>query len=290
MGLFKRDERIPEIAIRTTADAGSPRRALTDAFEAGKREGRALLMPFFVCGYPDGDSFVECVRAAGAAGADVLEIGIPFSDPVMDGPVIAAASNRVLEGGQTVDDAFGLCARAKTAFDGPIVAMTYYNLIFHRGLARFATDAAAAGITGVIVPDLTVEESLQWGVACEQAGIASVLMASVSSSPERIHRIAQSSDGFIYAASTLGVTGVRDELSTRARDLVSAVREATSKPVAVGIGVSTPEHAAEVGSYADGVIVGSAVVRAIDQSAGAHGQAVGRLIADLRSGLPRREN
>lgn len=285
MGVFKRDERLPEHTVVTAVGDASPRRLLSAAFEAGAREGRALLMPFLVCGYPSGDAFVECVAAAGAAGADVLEIGIPFSDPVMDGPLIAAASTQVLARGQTVDDAFGLLGRAAVAFGRPLVAMTYYNVILRRGLQRFAQDCAAAGVSGVIVPDLAVEESLPWGVACEQAGIAAVFMASVTSSPERLHRIAQTSEGFVYAASTLGVTGVRDELSDRARTLVEGLRAAGGKPVAVGIGVSTPEHAREVAGYADGVIVGSALVRAIDQSAGDPAGGVSSLVLALRAAL-----
>lgn len=285
MGVFKRDERLPEHTVVTSVGDGSPRRMLAAAFESGKREGRALLMPFLVCGYPDGDAFVECVAAAGAAGADVLEIGIPFSDPIMDGPLIAAASNQVLARGQTVDDAFGLLGRAAVAFGRPLVAMTYYNVILRRGLQRFAQDCASAGVAGVIVPDLAVEESLQWGVACEQAGIAAVFLAAVTSSPERLHRIAQTSEGFIYAASTLGVTGVRDELSDRARTLVEGLRVASGKPVAVGIGVSTPEHAREVAGYADGVIVGSAIVRAIDQSPGDPAGGVSSLVVALRAAL-----
>ena len=285
MGMFKRDERLPEHTVVTTAGDGSPRRTLSTAFEAGKREGRALLMPFLVCGYPDADSFLGCVTAAGTAGADVLEIGIPFSDPIMDGPLIAAASTAMLARGQSVDDAFALLARASIAFGRPIVVMTYYNLIFHRGLKRFAHDCAAAGVAGVIVPDLAVEESLQWGVACEQAGIAAIFMASVTSSPERLRQIAHTSEGFVYAASTLGVTGVRDELSDRARTLVGALRDAGGKPVAVGIGVSTPEHAREVASYADGVIVGSAIVRAIDEGGADPVKAVSNLVTALRGAL-----
>ncbi|HVL89760.1 MAG TPA: tryptophan synthase subunit alpha [Actinomycetota bacterium] len=285
MGVFKRDERLPEHTVVTTVGDGSPRRSLSSAFETGKREGRALLMPFLVCGYPDPDAFLACVEAAGTAGADVLEIGIPFSDPIMDGPLIAAASTKVLDRGQTVDDAFGLLARASAAFGRPMVAMTYYNLLLRRGLKRFAGDCAAAGVSGVIVPDLAVEESLQWGVACEQAGIAAVFMASVTSSPERLRQIAHTSEGFIYAASTLGVTGVRDSLGDRARTLVASLREATSKPVAVGIGVSTPEHAREVAGYADGVIVGSALVQAIDDGGPEPAKRVVQLVTALRDAL-----
>lgn len=284
MGVFKRDERLPEHTVVTTVGDGSPRRSLSAAFETGTRESRALLMPFLVCGYPDGDSFIDCVTAAGNAGADVLEIGIPFSDPVMDGPLIAAASNDVLSRGQTVDDAFGLLARASMAFGRPIVAMTYYNIILRRGLKRFAQDCASSGVSGVIVPDLAVEEALQWGVACDQAGIAAVFLASVTSTPERLQRIAHTSEGFIYAASTLGVTGVRDTLSDRAKTLVDSLREASGKPVAVGIGVTTADHAREVASYADGVIVGSAIVRAAGEGGA---KAVFSLVSELRAAVGR---
>lgn len=283
MGVFKREERLPDIGIGSTVADGTPRRTLAAAFETGAREGRALLMPFLVCGYPTPDAFVACVEAAGRAGADVLEVGIPFSDPIMDGPVIAAASNRVLEHGMTVDEAFGLLGRAATVFGRPIVAMTYYNLLLRRGLARFAQDCVGAGLAGVIVPDLSVEESLQWSVACEQAGLGSIFLAAVTSTPERLVRIGQASEGFVYAASTLGVTGVREELSSRARDLVARLREATAKPVAVGIGVSTPDHAREAASYADGVIVGSALVRAIDDAPDDPAKAVFALVAALRA-------
>ncbi|GAC1419602.1 MAG: tryptophan synthase subunit alpha [Actinomycetota bacterium] len=287
MGLFKRDERIPEFAVTIDQGHAGVKRSISDAFDAGKQQHRALLMPFLVCGYPDPDLFIECVRAAGVSGADILEIGIPFSDPVMDGPVIAAASTKVLQRKQTMDDAFGLLARASTEFGRPILAMTYYNMLLRRGLPKFATDCANAGVAGVIVPDLTVEESLQWSVACEQAGIASVFLASSTSSADRLLRIGQASEGFVYAAATLGVTGVRETLPPGAKELVARIRTATSKPVAVGIGVSTAAQAAEVASFADGVIVGSAVVRAIDSALEDPAPAVARLIADLRSGLSR---
>ncbi|MHB8511258.1 MAG: tryptophan synthase subunit alpha [Actinomycetota bacterium] len=285
MGVFKKDERIPEFAMNLGSGQSGPRGSIAAEFARGKQEDRALLMPFLVCGYPTSEAFIECVKAAGASGADIIEVGIPFSDPVMDGPVIAAASNRVLQGGQSIDDAMGLLAIASTVLGRPIIAMTYYNVLLQRGLNKFAEDCAKSGVAGVIVPDLSIEESLQWSVACEQAGIASVFLASSTSTDDRIFRIGQSSEGFIYAAATLGVTGYRESLSASARELVERIRKATSKPVAVGIGVSTKEQAKDVASFADGVIVGTALVKAIDEAPNNPAQAVARLVADLKSAL-----
>lgn len=285
MGLFKRDERLPDLGIQLGLPGQKGRVSLDEAFAKGRKEGRALLMPFLVCGYPDGDQFLRCVEAAAIAGADVAEIGIPFSDPIMDGPVIARASTQVLSGGQTLDQAFSLLERASAAFGGPIVAMTYYNLLLHRGLGMFASACASAGVDAVIVPDLTPEESLQWSVACQQSGVKSVYLAAPTSSDERLRRITQASEGFIYAASTLGVTGVRDVISDRAQDLVRRIRDVTDKPVAVGIGVSTAEHVARVATYADGVIVGSALVKAIDAAPADPADAVSSLVTSLRSAV-----
>ncbi|MBI4729345.1 MAG: tryptophan synthase subunit alpha [Acidobacteria bacterium] len=240
--------------------------ALAAAFAAGRAEGRALVMPFLVCGYPDAETFPAVAAAAADGGADVLEIGIPFSDPVMDGPVIQEAATRVLERGQTVRAALDLAGRAARAAALPAVLMTYYNPIFHAGLESFAGACTAAGAAGVIVPDLSIEESGPWRSACRAAGLATVFMAAPTSVERRLRLIAEASEGFIYAASTLGVTGVREDLSRRASGLVERIRECTRTPVAVGIGVSTPEHAREVASYADGVIVGSALVRRLGQS------------------------
>jgi tryptophan synthase alpha chain len=236
---------------------------LEQAFAAGRSYGRALLMPFLVCGYPDDETFVEIARAAGASGADVLEIGIPFSDPIMDGPVIQEAAFSVLARSPRTEEMIALAGRAVAAAGVPAVAMTYYNLAFRCGLDVFASFLAGAGLCGAILPDLSVEESGEWRKACASAGIAPIFIAAVTSTDDRLKTIGEASEGFVYAASMLGVTGVRSELSSRARDLVSRIRAATDVPVAVGIGVSTAEHAAEVASYADGVIVGSALVKRI---------------------------
>ena len=244
-----------------------PKQRLADAFAAGRGEQRALVMPFLIAGYPDGETFVACARAAAQGGADVLEIGIPFSDPIMDGPVIAAAADQVLRRGQRTQEAVDLIARAAEAAGRPLVAMTYYNIIFRYGLERFARSLAGAGACGAIVPDLSVEDSDEWRAACAGAGIAPVFMAAQTSPPDRLERIGVAGDGFVYAASLLGVTGVRERLNEDARALVERIRAACDLPVAVGIGVSTPEHAREVAAYADGVIVGSAIVERIGGAA-----------------------
>lgn len=259
---------------------------LADAFASGREENRALLMPFLVCGYPDGDTFVELARAAAEAGADVLEVGIPFSDPIMDGPVIAAASTQVLAGGLRVRDALALLARASAAADRPVLAMTYYNVMYRYGLDAFAAALRDAGVTGAIVPDLSVEDSGPWREACARAGIAPVFIAAQTSPPERLRALAAVTEGFVYAASLLGVTGVRESLDVRARRLVADLRDATDLPVAVGIGVSTPEHARAVAAYADGVIVGSAVVARIAKSPDPVA-AVRAFVAELRAACAR---
>jgi tryptophan synthase alpha chain len=266
---------------RTEAPA---KQRLADAFAAGRAEGRALLMPFLVCGYPSDAAFVDVARAAGEAGADVLEIGIPFSDPIMDGPVIQEAAFSVLSRSPRTSSLVSLAGEAAAAAGVPAVAMTYFNLVFRSGLSKFASSLASAGLCGAILPDLSVEESGEWRTACADAGIAPIYIAAVTSTEDRLRAIGEASEGFVYAASMLGVTGVRSQLSGRARDLVSRIRAATDLPVAVGIGVSTPEHAAEVASYADGVIVGSALVKRISEAKDP-AQEVGAFVAELREGL-----
>ncbi|HEX9773993.1 MAG TPA: tryptophan synthase subunit alpha [Actinomycetota bacterium] len=259
---------------------------LRDAFARGRAEGRALVMPFFVCGYPDDETFLESVRAAGEAGADVLELGIPFSDPIMDGPVIQEAANRVLERHVHTAGMIELIGKAKAASGCAVVAMTYYNIVFHYGLDAFASDLAAAGAAGAILPDLVVEDAGAWRAACARAGLAPVFIAAQTSPPDRLRALGEAGDGFVYAASLLGVTGERAELNAGARALVERIRAATDLPVAVGIGVSTPEHARDVAAYADGVIVGSALVRLVGEAADAP-EAVRAFVGSLRDAVAR---
>lgn len=244
--------------------------------------GRTLLMPFLVAGYPSKTTFGAVVDAVVDAGADVLEVGLPFSDPVMDGPVIAAASQQVLDAGASFADHVEMLARASSA-GRPVVAMTYYNLLFHRGLEATARTLADAGASGAIIPDLPVESAAPWRAACDRVGIATVFLAAQTSPEERLRAIGEASTGFVYAASLLGVTGTREDLDPEARALVARIRAVTDAPVALGIGVSTPEHAQAAARYADGVIVGSALIARL-----AHGDpaaAAGSFVKQLREAV-----
>jgi tryptophan synthase alpha chain len=196
-----------------------------------------------------------------AAGADAVEVGIPFSDPVIDGPVIQEASRRALEVGTTPMDAFALVRAARDSGLGiPVAFMTYLNPILAEGTERFLQLAAAASASGVIVPDLPVDEAGDWLSACAEAFVAPVLLAAPNSSADRLRMIAERSDGFVYCVSTMGVTGSREALSGSARGVVDALRPLTRTPLLAGVGVSTPEQAAEACGFADGVVVGSALV------------------------------
>jgi tryptophan synthase alpha chain len=252
---------------------------IAEAFAA-----RPLLMPYLVCGYPDPETFLQCAAAAAAAGADMFEIGIPFSDPIMDGPVIQEASFKVLERGQRVADALKLIERTAQATGKPLFAMTYYNIPFRFGLDAFARALADAGACGAILPDLSVEDAGPWRQACDAAGIAPVFIAAQTSPPDRLRAIGEAARGFVYAASLLGVTGLRESLNDRARALVAGIREATDLPVAVGIGVSNASQAREVASFADGVIVGTAVVKTITEAADP-APALAALVAELRAAV-----
>lgn len=266
-------------------DAG-PSQRLADAFASGAADQRALVMPFLVCGYPDPQTFVALARGCAEAGADVLEIGVPFSDPIMDGPVIQAATTEVLRRGLHTGDALELIGRAAEESGIPVVAMTYYNLIFRYELERFAATLAAGGGSGVIVPDLSVEDSDEWRAAAGAHGLATVFLAAQTSTDERLERIARCSSGFVYAASLLGVTGLREDVNTGARALVDRIKRHASVPVALGIGISTTEHAREVAPFADGVIVGSAIVKMIDL-AGDPVRRVRTFVSELRDAAVR---
>ncbi|MDP8929858.1 MAG: tryptophan synthase subunit alpha, partial [Actinomycetota bacterium] len=253
-----RDLRVAPQAGRATGGGDLVRGTI----ERANAEERAALVCYLPAGYPDLDVSETCLRAAAAAGADVLEVGFPFSDPVIDGPIIQAANQAALEQGISVDDDLALCARLTASVDVPTLLMTYYTIPAARGLDTFAADAAAVGLAGAILPDLPAEEAGDWLDRAAAHGLSTVFLAAPTSSEARLDAIAAVSSGFVYATSVLGVTGVRDSLAD-ARQLVERIRERTDLPVAVGIGVSSPEQAQEVATYADGVIVGSALVRAV---------------------------
>ena len=252
---------------------------LLEALEEGRSRGRKLLVPYIMGGIPDRVSYPEALRALETHG-DAVEVGLPFSDPLMDGPVIAAAGERVIASGIGPLDVLELSS--EVAGVRPRVAMTYYNPIHRIGEEAFCDRAAAAGFGGLIVPDLPHEESGSLRAAADDRGLAWIPLVAPTSSPERVERIVATATGFIYAVSTLGVTGTRSSLSERAEKVVSAVRAASDLPVLVGIGVSNPEQAAEAAGYADGVVVGSAVVRLVlEQGASAAEDFLGNLRAAL---------
>ncbi len=249
-------------------------------------EGRAALIIYLPAGYPDIESSQECLEAAVEGGADLLEIGFPYSDPLMDGPDIQKANQVALDAGYTPGDDIAMCERLNRNVGVPSLVMTYYNIAWHYGgterLEDFAADCAQAGLSGVILPDLPAIEGAQWRAIAAKNGLETVFMASPTPTDERISAVADSSTGFIYATSTMGVTGVRQSLSDRAAPLVARIRPLTDKPVCVGIGVTTPAHAAEVAGFADGVIVGSAAVRAAGEGGP---KAVRKLVEQLAEGV-----
>lgn len=234
--------------------------ALLDELQAARAAGRKLLAPYLMSGIPDKGSFPAALTAV-ERHADVVEVGLPYSDPLMDGPVIAAAGERVIASGIGPLEALDMAGAVDAT--KPRVAMTYYNPIHHLGEPEFCKRAASAGFSGLIVPDLPVEESGGLRGAAADAGLAWIPLVAPTSSPERVASIVATATGFIYAVSTLGVTGTRESLSDRASKVVAACRAATDLPVLVGIGVSNAQQATEAASVADGVVVGSAVVRLV---------------------------
>jgi tryptophan synthase alpha chain len=223
--------------------------------EAAKARGAKAFVPYVTGGLGGVDG--PLLRALGEAGADAIEIGLPFSDPVMDGPTIQEASRRALLAGTVAQRVFELVAGADPGV--PVVVMTYLNPVLAYGPERFVRDAAEAGVSGVIVPDLPVDEASEWLGILGACDVSPILLAAPNTPSERLRRIAQAARGFVYCVSTLGVTGARDELSPAARTLVETLRPMTGTPLLIGVGISTPEQAVAAG-FADGVIVGSALM------------------------------
>lgn len=258
------------------------------AFARAREEDRAALVIYLPANFPDPDTSMAGFRAAVEAGADLVEVGFPFSDPMMDGPTIQRANQHVLDAGHTVADHVALCTALTAEVDVPALCMTYVTIADARGYDRFAEQCAAAGLAGVILPDLPAHESGDWTRAARASDLATVFLASSVSTDERLDAIAAASTGFVYAAGLLGVTGVKDVSRDETKALVERVRARTDTPVAVGIGVKTREDAQAVAAHADGVIVGSAVVAAAADGdpAGAPDR-IAALVADLRAGCER---
>lgn len=234
-----------------------------DRLAALRDEGRAALVGYLPVGFPTVDRSVEAALALVDAGVDVLELGVPYTDPVMDGPVIQAAAQTALDAGSRVADVFRVVDAVTTHTRGavPVLVMTYWNPVLRYGVEAFARDLAAAGGAGLITPDLIPDEGREWVEAADRHGLDRVFLVAPSSTPERLSLTVRASRGFVYAASTMGVTGERTQVGPRAEQLVADTRAAGAPFVCVGLGVSTSEQAAEVARFADGVIVGSAFVR-----------------------------
>lgn len=251
---------------------------LSEAFAAARAEDRALLIGYLPAGFPTWIDAVSIITAMVESGVDVVEIGLPYSDPLMDGPVIQAAADQALANGTTTADVLRT-VHAVAQTGAPTLVMSYWNPIERYGVQRFAKELAAAGGAGVITPDIIPEEADDWVDATDDAMIDRVFLVAPSSPEARIDSVAQVSNGFVYAASTMGVTGTRTQVSVDARALVERTRARTHQPVCVGLGVSTPEQAAEVAAYADGVIVGSAFVRRVLEASSP--QAAASSVAEL---------
>ncbi|MCL9796960.1 tryptophan synthase subunit alpha, partial [Frankia sp. AgKG'84/4] len=235
---------------------------LDACFATAREEGRSALIGYLPAGFPTVDGAIAAMRAMVAAGVDVVEVGLPYSDPTMDGPVIQDAADAALRGGVSTADVLRT-VEAVAETGAPTLVMTYWNPVDRYGPARFAADLAAAGGAGTITPDLPPEESGPWLAAAAEHGLDPVFLVAPSSSDERIKRVADICRGFVYAASLMGVTGARAEVGNAAAGLVGRVRAVSDLPVAVGLGVSSAAQAARVASFADGVIVGSALVRVL---------------------------
>lgn len=273
----------PVTASPTGVDGVDPAPAelgpLETALRSARADGRKLLVPYLTGGL--GDDWVDTVRAVAEAGADAIEIGIPFSDPVMDGPVIQDASERALRAGATPQSVLDQLRGHDAGV--PLAVMTYYNIAFHMGHERFAAALTDAGVAAAILPDLPLEESGAWAVAADAAGVETVMLAAPTAPDERLPRVCARARGFVYAVGLLGVTGERDALAASATVIAGRLKAVTDKPVLIGVGVSNAAQAVEASQVADGVVIGSAVVRRVLAGEGPLG--VAAFVADIRAAL-----
>jgi tryptophan synthase alpha chain len=259
---------------------------LTQKLETLRAQGRRALVPYIMVGDPDLEATERLVHILVASGADAVELGIPFSDPIADGPVNQRAGLRALAQGVGVGTALRLVRRLRERTDVPLLFMTYYNLILQYGLADFCADAARAGLDGLILADLPPDEATDLITAARQSGLATVFLVAPTSTDDRIRAVAAATTGFIYCVSRTGVTGVRDELPEGLHDLLKRIKAQTSTPVCVGFGISRADQVREVAHIADGVIVGSALVKAIEDAPAAL-DTVGSLLRELKDAMGR---
>ncbi len=261
---------------------------IDELFERTRSENRAALVGYLPAGFPSKEGSIKAVEAMVEGGVDLVEVGLPYSDPVMDGPVIQAAAEQALSQGMRPADVLDV-VRASAATGAPTVIMTYWNPVERYGIDRFAADLAAAGGSGLITPDLIPDEGAEWIAASHAHGLDRIFLVAPSSTDERLAMTVDEASGFIYATAVMGVTGAREQTSSLGEELVARVRKVTDKPVGVGLGVSNGAQAREIAAYADAVIVGSALVRCLldapNETAGC--DAVRALARDLRAGVER---
>ena len=252
---------------------------IANAFAAGK-----AFIPFITCGDPDMETTASVVRAAVENGADLIELGIPFSDPTAEGPVIQGANLRALEGGATTDKVFDLVRELRKDVSVPMVFMTYANVVFSYGAEKFISTCAQVGIDGLILPDLPFEEKEEFLPLCRQYGVDLISLIAPTSE-NRIAMIAREAEGFIYLVSSLGVTGMRSEIKTDLASIVQVIRENTDVPCAIGFGISTPGQAKEMAAVSDGAIVGSAIVRLLGQHGKNAPEYVGEYVKSMKDAV-----
>jgi tryptophan synthase alpha chain len=273
---------------RTTSTSATSKSATSKsaiAIDKARAEGRAALIGYLPAGYPSVEETIAAGIALARNGADLIEVGIPYSDPVMDGPVIQAATTEALAKGFSVRQVFDVVAGITSQTDAAVLVMTYWNPVVRMGVDEFSRRLAEAGGAGLITPDLIPDEAAEWMDASEKYGLDRVFLVAPSSTPERMRRTVDASRGFVYAVSIMGVTGARSSVSSAAEDVVAAAKAAGAERVCVGLGVSTAGQVAEIAAYADGVIVGSALVAAV-RDGGV--DAVAQLTKDLSTGLTRK--
>ncbi len=260
---------------------------ITDAFAAIKEKGKTALIPYVTAGDPSMDLTGELVLEMERQGADIIELGVPFSDPLADGPTIQAASQRALANGVRLEDIIRLVKDLRRKTQIPLILMSYYNPIYQYGLRRTAKKAAAAGVDGFIIPDLPPEEAAQWKEEADKAGLDTIFLLAPTSGPERIKKVTGVGSGFIYYVSVTGITGARHELPADLLAKLDFVKKRSAIPVAVGFGISTPEQVAMLAPHADGIIVGSAIVNLVAKHAEDPQMTaiVGRFVAHLKTGI-----
>ncbi|MDW7650796.1 MAG: tryptophan synthase subunit alpha [Bacillota bacterium] len=233
-----------------------------------KTAGKKVLIPFLTAGDPDLAVTEQLMAALAKNGADVIELGIPYSDPLADGPVLQLAAGRALAAGTNTDGVFAAVARFRKCYDTPVVLLVYYNIIYNRGVERFCSEAAKAGVNGLVVPDLPFEEAQELDIAAKNANIINIRFLSPTTSPQRLERICKAAEGFIYCVTVTGVTGERAAMDPAVFDMLSTAGMYTDVTLALGFGISTPAQAAKAAEFADAVIVGSALVRRIADTQG----------------------